>query len=59
LLQPSLLENMTKIARMRQTSVNDLVNTVLRSYIEQEAAVVERYEEVFGEDAARGSRNKS
>lgn len=54
LLQPSLLDNMTKIARMKQTSVNDLINTVLRSYIEQEATVVERYEEVFGQERLGG-----
>jgi hypothetical protein len=55
LLQHSLLDNVTKIARMKQTSVNDLINTVLKSYIEQESSVVERYEEVFGKQPIEGS----
>jgi hypothetical protein len=54
LLQPSLLDNAAKIARMKQTSVNDLINSVLRSYIEHESAVIERYEEVFGKDSREG-----
>jgi predicted HicB family RNase H-like nuclease len=48
LLQPSLLENMSKVARMKQTSVNDLINKVLKDYTERETTTIARYDEVFG-----------
>jgi hypothetical protein len=48
LLQPSLLEDMSKVARMKQTSVNDLINKVLRDYTESEVSTIARYDEVFG-----------
>jgi predicted HicB family RNase H-like nuclease len=54
LLQPSLLGNLTKIARMRQTSVNDLINTVMRKYVEQESDIIGKYEEIFGERDSEG-----
>ena len=49
LLQPSVVEDMEKIAAMRRSSVNDLINTVLKGFISQEGDTLARYEEVFGE----------
>lgn len=47
LVYPSLLENLKKIAAMQRTSVNDLINTVLSDYAEQEAEQIERYNNTF------------
>ncbi len=46
-MKPTLLVDINKIATMKQTSVNDLINTILDNYIEQEAATIERYNKVF------------
>ena len=48
LLQPSVVVDMEKIAAMRRSSVNDLINTILKDFIAQEAGTLARYEEVFG-----------
>jgi predicted HicB family RNase H-like nuclease len=48
LLQPSVVADMEKIAAMKRSSVNDLINTVLKDFILQEADTLVRYEEVFG-----------
>ena len=48
LLQPSVLIDVEKIAAMKRTSVNDLINTLLKEFITQEAGTLARYEEVFG-----------
>ena len=37
LLQPSIKEGIKRIAAARGTSVNDLINTALREYVEREA----------------------
>lgn len=47
LLQPSILEDLTKVAYMRQTSVNDLINTTLKALVKSETATVEKYNQVF------------
>jgi predicted HicB family RNase H-like nuclease len=52
ILQPSLFENMSKIAHMRQTSVNDLINTLLREYTEREADTINKYDNIFGSSRA-------
>lgn len=49
LLQPSVLEDVSKIATMRRTSVNDLINEVLRAYAKKNADVIRTHDEVFGE----------
>ena len=48
LLRPALLEDLKKIAAMRQTSVNDLINTVLAEFTEHETDQIEKYDSVFG-----------
>ena len=47
LVQPSILENISKIAHMKQTSVNDLVNSVLKNYAETEEEAISLYNKVF------------
>lgn len=47
LLQPSMLEDLSKIAYMKQTSVNDLINSVLKSYTKAETAVIAKYNGIF------------
>ncbi len=49
LLQPSIFENLSKIAIMKRTSVNDLINTILKNYNAEEAEAIKRYHEVFTE----------
>lgn len=50
LIRPSLLKDITKIATMNRTSTNDLINTVLEAYAEQEAATIEKYNHTFTEE---------
>ena len=47
LVQPSILENISKIAHMKQTSVNDLISSVLRDYAETEEEAISLYNKVF------------
>ena len=47
LLQPSILDNLSKIAHMKQTSVNDLMNSVLKDYAETEEETISMYDKVF------------
>ena len=50
LLTPSLHSNLTKIARVEGHSLNDLVNTVLKAYEQQEQESIEAYEKIWGEE---------
>lgn len=47
LLVPSVMKDLVKIAHMRRTSVNDLINTVLKDYAETESSAVKRYDDFF------------
>jgi predicted HicB family RNase H-like nuclease len=47
LIQPSILENLSKIAHMKQTSVNDLISSVLKNYAETEEEAIIMYNKVF------------
>lgn len=47
LLKPSILENISKIAHMKQTSVNDLINSILKDYTEIEEETISIYDKVF------------
>lgn len=48
LLQPSILEELSKIAYMKQSSVNDLINTVLKEYVEGHGELSAQYRDIFG-----------
>lgn len=46
-IQPSVADRLNKIATMKRTSVNDLINTVLRNYTETEQEAINKYDETF------------
>lgn len=52
LLQPSMLEDLSKIAYMKQTSVNNLINSILKGYTNTETAIVAKYNGIFTEKKA-------
>lgn len=47
LMLPSVLEDLSKVATMRRTSVNDLINTIAKAYVEENRELVKQYDEVF------------
>lgn len=47
LMLPSVYEDITKIAAMKRSSINDLINTVLKQYISDNQELIEKYNEVF------------
>ncbi len=50
LLRPSVLADLTKIARMKETSVNDLINSIVEDYRDREREVIDKYNSVFAKD---------
>jgi len=48
LIQPSVLSDLSKIATMRRTSVNDLICGVLRGFTADESDTPQHYDETFG-----------
>lgn len=49
LVRPSVYRQIEKLAAMQRTSPNDLINTVLAAYAEQERETIEKYNQIFGE----------
>lgn len=47
LLQPSLLEDLSKIATMNKDSVNNLINSALIEYRDAHRSTIEKYNKVF------------
>lgn len=47
LLKPSILEQLKKIAYMKQTSTNDLINTIVKDYIAAQTEALEEYDRIF------------
>lgn len=50
LFRPTVKRNIEKLAQMKQTSINDLLNVVMAEYIEEHYSEIEKYNSVFGED---------
>jgi allophanate hydrolase subunit 1 len=50
LFRPTVKRNIEKIAHMRQTSVNDLINMVMAEYIEAHQDEIDEYNRVFGDE---------
>lgn len=50
LTTPSLAADLVKIAHMKQTSVNALVNHIMTEYRDAQADTLTRYDEVFGKE---------
>lgn len=49
LLLPSLFQDLEKVSTMKRTSVNNLINIVLKEYVEENKDLIDKYIEVFGE----------
>ena len=47
---PSVCDDINKIATMKRTSVNDLINSILQDYVTENADLLEKYADTFGED---------
>ncbi|NTV99003.1 MAG: hypothetical protein HGA70_07560 [Chlorobiaceae bacterium] len=47
LIRPSLMKNFMKIAYMRRTSINDLINRLIDDCVKKDAAMVEEYDKLF------------
>lgn len=47
LLQPSLMEDLGKVAFMKKDSVNNLINTVLTSYRDDNKDIIDKYNKIF------------
>ena len=50
LMFPSVCDDINKIATMKRTSVNDLINSILQDYVTENADLLEKYADTFGED---------
>lgn len=49
LMFPSVCEDISKIAAMKRSSVNDLINTILQQYIADNQELVKKYDDVFND----------
>lgn len=47
LMQPSILEDFNKVAFMERTSMNDLINTMIKDYCEAHRDEIETYNKYF------------
>jgi hypothetical protein len=50
LLKPTVLKNLKKIAHIKRTSVNSLINNIAENYILSEAKIVKLYDELYQEN---------
>lgn len=46
LMYPSLYEDLTKVANIFDTSINDLINTLAREYVEQNEEAIKAYDKL-------------
>ena len=47
LLEPTVFDNLSKIAVMKRTSVNNLINNVLKDYSVSNSDLISKYNEIF------------
>lgn len=50
LVFPSIHKNISKIAAMKRTSINDLIVSLMRDYVNDNMDIVNKYDEVFGKE---------
>ena len=50
LVKPSIYEDLCKIATMKRTSVNNLINVIASEYATANADIIEKYNKSFGEE---------
>jgi hypothetical protein len=48
LMLPSVCESIGKIATMKRCSTNELINSILQEYIEDNQELLQKYDDVFG-----------
>lgn len=49
LVQPSSIEALNKVAYIKRSSINDLINTLIREYVSKEAEAIAQYDHIFHE----------
>lgn len=47
MFQPSTVEAISKIAFLRRTSMNDLINTILKEYAAEHGDEIQKYDTIF------------
>lgn len=47
LILPSVHENIDKIAAMKRSSINDLINSILIDYVQENSELINKYNQVF------------
>lgn len=50
LMLPSVCDDLNKIAAMKRSSVNELINSILKDYVSEHEELISKYDEVFGEE---------
>lgn len=49
LMTPRTKSDLTKVAAVRRTSVNNIINTALAEYLDKHGNDLQRYDDFFGE----------
>jgi hypothetical protein len=47
---PSVCSDLAKIAAMKRSSVNELINSILQQYVADNKELLDKYNDVFGSD---------
>ena len=50
LVRPSIYRQFEKVAAMKRTTPNDLINTLMLECVEREQETIAKYNEIFGEE---------
>jgi hypothetical protein len=50
LMLPSVCSDLAKIAAMKRSSVNELINSILQQYVADNKELLDKYNDVFGSD---------
>ena len=50
IVSPRLKEDIHKIAHMKRTSINSIANLLMEKYIEENKTLIDKYNDIFGED---------
>lgn len=50
LVTPRTRQDLTKVATVRRTSVNEIINVLIADYLERNQNDIERYNNFFGEE---------
>jgi hypothetical protein len=53
LIRPSLMDDFIKVAYMRRTSINDLINTLIDECVKKDVRLIDDYDRLFEEQSQR------